>query len=211
LIAVNFRGVVAFSIVGAALMVIAPRVSALGNPPSWREEVAKGHYPYHRLTAADFPINDTFFPEFGMHTHGFFQFHYHEQWTENNGHGVARITAWNVWSGFDRNKSSRKSWFKQVQETLPHEQGHLDINELFSKRLAETPLNKLPIGEGSTGKEAEADLKRKMNALADRFSAEEKVEQERYDAETNHGRNSAKQQEWTASIQARLQRAGIHF
>jgi hypothetical protein len=94
---------------------------------------------------------------------------------------------------------------------LPHEQGHLDINELFSKRLAETPLNKLPIGEGSTGKEAEADLKRKMNALADRLGAEEKVEQERYDAETNHGRNPAKQKEWTVSIQARLQRAGIHL
>ena len=198
-------------LVAVAWTVIASRAYALGNPPSWSEEMAKGHFPYHRLTAADFPINDTVDREFGMHTHGFFQFHYHEQWTENGGHAVARITDWKVWSGFDRNKSSRKSWFKQVQETLPHEQGHLDINELFSKRFAETPLNKLPVGEGNSGKEAEADLQRKMNALADRFSADEKVEQERYDAETNHGRNSAKQQEWIASIQARLQRAGIHF
>jgi len=191
------------------LTVAASRADALGNPPSWKQENAKGHFPYHRLTAADFPINDAVHTEYGMYTRGFFQFRYHENWTERDGGAVARINEWSVWSGFDRIKSSRKSWFTRVAETLPHEQGHLDINELFSKRLADTPLDKLPIGEGRTGKEAEADLKRKMDALADRISADEKVEQDRYDAETDHGKNGAKQQEWTAAIQARLKRAGI--
>jgi hypothetical protein len=67
------------------------------------------------------------------------------------------------------------------------------------------------VGQGATGKEAEADLQRKMTALADRTSAENQREQDRYDAETNHGNNAAKQKEWSAAIQARLQQAGIHF
>jgi hypothetical protein len=198
--------------IGTFFALASPHVSGLGTPTtSWAAENAKGHFPYHRLVASDFPINDKAHPKYAMHTNGFFQFYYHEHWIENNGHAVARITDWTVWSGFDRNKSSRKSWFKEVDRLLPHEQRHLDINELFSKRLADMPIDKLPIGEGNTGPEAEADLKRKMDALSDRIGAEEKVEQDRYDAETNHGANAAKQREWSASIQARLQKAGIHF
>jgi len=205
--------VIRLFISGCALSVLATYAGALGNPPSWTEEMAKGRFPYHRLTAADFPINDAVHKEYAMHTEGFFWYHYNERWTENGGHAIARITDWNVWSGFERDKSSRKSWLRkdQVERTLPHEQGHLDINELFSKRLADTPLEKLPTGEGNSGKEAEADLARKMKAKADRLAAEEKVEQERYDAETNHGANAAKQQAWTAAIQTRLQHAGIHY
>jgi Bacterial protein of unknown function (DUF922) len=190
---------------------VAAKVNGLGNPPSWAEENAKGRFPYHRLTAADFPVNDSAYPQFGMHTQGFFRFHYNSRATALNGHFVARITDWNVWSGFDRTKSSRKSWFKKVAETLPHEQGHLDLAELHSKAFAETPINKLPIGEGATEKEAKADLQQKMTAFSDRASAENQAEQDRYDAETNHGSNAVKQQEWSADIHARLQRAGIHF
>jgi Bacterial protein of unknown function (DUF922) len=190
---------------------VAANVDALGNPPSWAEENAKGRFPYHRLTASDFPIDDAAYPQFGMHTQGFFRFHYNHRWTENNGRVVARVTDWNIWSGFDRNKSSRKSWFKKLAETLPHEQGHLDLSELHSKAFAETPIDKLPIGEGATAKEAEADLQRKMSALSSRISAQNQSEQDRYDAETNHGANASKQREWEAAIQARLGRAGIHF
>jgi Bacterial protein of unknown function (DUF922) len=200
-----------YVVIGLSFIFIVPRIDALGNPPSWEEEIAKGHYPYHRLTSADFPINDAVHRQFGMHTEGFFHFHYHDHWTENSGHAVARIVDWNVWSGFDRTKSSRKSWYQHIAETLPHEQGHLDINELYSKRLADTPVDQLPVGQGTTGPEAEADLARKMKALGDRVTAEMQAEQEHYDAETNHGKNAAKQREWSAAIQTRLQRAGIHF
>ena len=188
------------------------RIFALGNPPgSWSEEAAKGYFPYHQLTAADFPVDDTVHPGNGMYTRGFFKFKYHDHWTEQNGRFLARVSGWNVWSGFDRNKSSRKSWFNKVAETLPHEQGHLDLSELHSRAFADTPLEKLPVGEGATGKEAEADLQRKMTELSHRVSAQNQVEQDRYDAETNHGANAAKQREWSAAIQARLQKAGIHF
>jgi hypothetical protein len=188
------------------------RAHALGNPTtSWKEENAKGHYPYHKLIASDFPINDAVHKKQGMYTDGFFEFRYWDDPVQSNGHWIARINRWNVWSGFNRKKSSRKSWFKQIEETLPHEQGHLDLSELHAKVLADMPLDKLPIGEGATRDEAHADLQRKMTAFADRFSTEGQVEQDRYDAETNHGANAAKQREWTASIQSRLQKAGIHF
>jgi len=195
-----------------ALTLVTSRLVALGNPPgSWNEQEAKGYFPYHRLIESDFPINDAVHPENGMYTDGFFRFQYHDHWSGTDGHFVARITDWVVWSGFNRNKSSRKSWFKKVAETLPHEQGHLDLSELHSKRLAETPIDKLPVGEGATAEEAHADLQRKMTALSQRVTAANQAEQNRYDAETNHGANAAKQREWSAQIQARLQRAGIHF
>jgi predicted secreted Zn-dependent protease len=142
---------------------------------------------------------------------GFFHYRYKGRWIKQNGHVVARVTEWLGWSGFDRNKSSRKSWFKLVNETLPHEQGHLDINELYSRRLAEMPLDQLPLGEGADPQEASADLRRKVQTLAERVIEEAKKEQDQYDAETAHGKNVWKQREWSAAIQARLERAGIHF
>ena len=72
-------------------------------------------------------------------------------------------------------------------------------------------LDMLPRGEGADLKEASADLRRKVEALADRVSGEAKKEHEEYDAETAHGKNLSKQREWSAAIQARLNRARIHF
>ena len=181
------------------------------DAPPWKEEMAKGYFPYHRLVAADFPVNDQVHPGNGMYTWGFFHYLYKGQGIARDGHVVDRVTDWLVWSGFDRNKSSRKSWFKFVNETLGHEQGHLNINELHSRRLANTALDKLPVGEGSTPEEAAADLKQKIKAMCDRVSEEAKEEQDRYDAETAHGKNASKQREWSTAIQGRLQRAGIHF
>jgi hypothetical protein len=201
----------AFVSLALALTLISSRADAFGSPPSWSEEVAKGYFPYHRLIAADFPINDSVHPENAIYTRGYVRFRYNFHWTKQNGHVIARITDWSVWSGFDRNKSSRKSWFKKVEEALPHEQGHLGISELHSKRFAETPIDKLPVGEGSSGKDAATDLQRKMNALTERISAEAQAEQDRYDGRTSHGRDAAKQREWSADIQSRLRRVGIRF
>jgi len=184
---------------------------ALYEAPPWREEIANGYFPYHRLAAIDFPVNDHLDPEYGMYTSMFFHYWYEHRSIVRNGHVVDRVTKWLVWSGFDRNKSSRKSWFKLSKEALPHEQGHLDINELYSRRLAEMSLDILPRGEGADPKEASADLRRKIEALADRISGEETKEHDQYDAETAHGKNLPKQQKWSAAIQARLNRAGIHF
>jgi Bacterial protein of unknown function (DUF922) len=186
------------------------RGETLHEPP-WKEEMAKGCFPYHHLAVSDFPVNDNLHPEFGMYTRVFFHYEYNHRWSIQNAHVVDRVTRWLVWSGFDQNKSSRKSWFKLGDEALPHEQGHLDINELYSRRLAEISVDKLPRGEGADPKEASGDLRRKMEALADRVSAQARKEHDQYDAETAHGKNLSKQREWSAAIQTRLERAGIHF
>ena len=195
---------------GAALT---SRGQAIHEAPPWKEEIAKGYFPYHRLAVGDFPINDAVHPgnEMGMYTMGFIHYRFKGHWIMQNGHVLDRVTEWLVWSGFNRNKSWRKSWYKSVKETLPHEQGHLDISELHGRHLAEMPLDKLPLGEGANPQAASADLGRKLQALAERVTKEAQREQDRYDAETAHGKNVSKQREWSAAIQARLKRAGIHF
>jgi Bacterial protein of unknown function (DUF922) len=187
------------------------RGQALHEAPPWKEEMANGYFPYRRLAASDFPVKDHVNPEYGMYTWVFFHYSYNHRCIIQNDHVVDRVTKWLVWSGFDRNKSSRKTWFKLANEALPHEQGHLDINELHSRRLAKMSLDMLPHGEGADPKEASAGLRRKVEALADRVSGEAKKEHDQYDAETAHGKNLPKQREWSAAIQARLERAGIHF
>jgi hypothetical protein len=187
------------------------RGQALYDAPPWKEEMANGYFPYHRLTTTDFPINDYLKPEYGMYTRVFFHYWYNHRWTVQNGHVVDRVTKWLVCSGFDRNRSSRKTWFKLGDEALPHEQGHLDINELYARHLSQMSLDMLPHGEGADPKEASTDLTRKVEALVDRVSGEAQKEHDEYDAETAHGKNRSKQREWSAAIQARLERAGIHF
>jgi len=180
------------------------------NSPEWRIEVSKGYLPYHRLAATDFPIDDVAHLEVDMYTRGFFHYHFNYHWTPKDHGAIARVTEWTVRSGFDRNKSSRKSWFRFVQETLPHEQGHLDINEIYSRRLARLTLEELPVGEGATPQAAIQDLTIKLKALSDRTAQESRAEQDAYDAATLHGKNIVAQREWNMRIQMRLKQAGIN-
>lgn len=189
--------------------------SASGEPSrdaaQWKKEIANGCLPYHRLVAEDFPVSDADRSPQGMYTYGFRHYNYHWVAAPNGGRSVARVTNWTVRYGFDRNKSWRKSWFKQVKETLPHEQGHLDISVLHSVPFARMSLDKLPVGEGENAQAASNDLKNKLEALVNRVSQEAQAEQDAYDAATSHGTNQAKQREWTAAIQKRLDQAGVSY
>jgi hypothetical protein len=195
------------------LLWVAPAVceSRAYDTPAWRQEIAHGYLPYHRLVRADFPSNDKVEPNYAMYTSVFYHYNYRYHWATQNGRTVARITEWSVRSGFDRNRSSRKSWFKDLEKLLPHEQGHLDINELYSRRLARMELGKLPIGEGASAGEAAGDLKIKLKALSAKVSRDDQTEQHAYDARTAHGTNQAKQKEATAALQDRLKAAGISY
>lgn len=197
--------------VAACLLWAAPAVCEpiTYDAPEWRKEIAHGCLPYHRLTRADFPIDDEAYPKFAMYTSGFFHYNYKYHCTEEDGHAIARITEWKVRSGFNRNKSSRKSWYKDVEKLLPHEQGHLDINELHSRRLAHTELARLPIGKGTSEDEAAEDLKVRLKALSAKVSTEDQTEQDAYDAQTAHGTDKSRQLATTAEIQRRLKNAGI--
>lgn len=197
----------------ACLLWVAPAVCEpiAYDTPAWKKEIAHGCLPYHRLVRADFPVNDKAQHQYAMYTSGFFHYNYISHWATQNGHAIARITNWSLRSGFDRNASSRKSWFKYVERLLPHEQGHLDINELYSRRLANMKLDKLPIGEGANAGEAADNLRIKLKALAAKVSRDDQTEQDAYDARTAHGTNQSKQLAATAAIQKRLKQAGITY
>lgn len=152
------------------------------DTPEWQKEIANGCLPYHRLVRADFRIDDRAHPKFAMYTFAFFHFNYRYEFSEENGQVVARVTGWRVRSGFDRNKSWRKSWYKTVERLLPHEQGHLDINELHSRRFAHMDLDKLPVGNGTDASAAADDLKVKLKTLSTKVSKEDQTEQDAYDA-----------------------------
>ena len=179
--------------------------------PEWRKEIAHGFLPYHRLVRADFPIDDKAHPRYAMYTYGFYHYNYEPKCTKEGGHVVARITEWRVRSGFNRNKSSRKSWFKDVERLVIHEQGHLDINELHSRRLAHMELEDLPVGKGETSREALEDLRKKVMELSDESSKENQTEQDAYDAETSHGKDRSRQLAVTAALHERLKAAGITY
>jgi hypothetical protein len=181
------------------------------NTPDWRKEIAHGYLSYHRLARVDFRVDDKAHPKYAMYTFGFFHYNYEPTCIKEGNRVIARITEWRVRSGFNRNKSSRKSWFKDVERLVIHEQGHLDINELHSRRLAHMKLEQLPVGEGRTSEAALADLRSKVTELSDKTSKEDQAEQDSYDAETSHGTNRVKQVAATAAIQKRLQAAGITY
>lgn len=181
------------------------------DSPEWKKEIANGYLPYHRLVSEDFPINDVGYLPHSMFTAGFRHYNYQFVMAPKGGRFSARVTQWSVRYGFDRNKSWRRSGFKAVEETLPHEQGHLDISVLHSKRFAQTSLDQLPVGEGESASAAASDLKKKLQALVERVSKEAQAEQDAYDASTSHGANPASQRQWTAAIQQRLKQAGISF
>lgn len=181
------------------------------NTPEWRSEIAHGFLPYRRLVRADFPVDDKAHPKYVMYTSGFFHYNYEPKCTREGGRVIARITDWRVRSGFNRNKSSRKSWLKDAERLVTHEQGHLDINELHSRRFAQMKLEGLPVGQGQTSKEALDDLRSKIRNLSDKISKENQMEQDAYDTETSHSKNRSQQLIARAAIQKRLKAAGITY
>ena len=208
--------------------------SIQGQPsPSWKESIAHGYLPYHRLVKADFAINNKAHPESAMTTSVFCNYSYKCAVTENDflwnsiiGDGnltsetkaaaptrgfTARVREWKIRSGINRNKSSRKSWYKDLEWGLAHEQGHLDINELHSRRLADIGLDMLPIGEGATVEDATNDLATKLKAFAAKALKDSFIEQEAYDAKTVHGTDRPRQMAARAAIQKRLKEAGITY
>ena len=93
------------------------------------------------------------------------------------------------------------SWFRQPKTAsaalLRHEQTHFDLTEVYARRLRQ----KLLVFQ------ARADcnkLQPAFNNLTKGIYAEWAKEQNRYDAESNHGLNAARQDFWEKSTQVRL-------
>jgi len=97
----------------------------------------------------------------------------------------------------------RQSWVKalvlndstQRRTILRHEQTHFDLAEVHARRMRRAFGNLVrPCAK------ADAEL----NGLAQRLAQEEKAEQRRYDAETNHGLLADQQAAWSRDVTRRL-------
>ena len=98
-----------------------------------------------------------------------------------------------VFAFFDKGKS----WKKEAADVkiLKHEQGHFDITEIFSRKL-KLELRKLTPLRSSVQSDVNA-LVQKINLAKDHM-------QDRYDEETDYGRNSIAQRRWSKFIHGEL-------
>lgn len=197
-----------FLALGFAVSVVALGVADDYTSPAWRDSIAKGFLPYRKLTAEDFPVASNPQQGFAMYTHGFIHYHFNAKWVEKGSGATATVTDLSVRSGFDKGKSWRRKNFSD-SGILAHEQIHLDINEIHAERFRRH--QNLPVGKGIDYQEAMNNLRTRMKTLAEEFIREAQEEHNRYDEQTNHGRNKQKQAEWASQIERRRQEMTIRF
>lgn len=85
-----------------------------------------------------------------------------------------------------------KSWGRiKTDYILAHEQGHFDIAEIYARKLNKA-LKGYKFNSATVGKD--------INQIYDAVIKEHQAFQQRYDSETDHSRNPAKQKEWEGII-----------
>jgi hypothetical protein len=97
----------------------------------------------------------------------------------------------------------RQSWVKAIvlndstqrRTVLGHEQTHFDLAEVYARRM-QRAFGDLARPCAKTDAE--------LSALAQRLAQEEKAEQRRYDAETDHGLLADQQGAWDRDVARRL-------
>ena len=175
--------------------------------PTWTDEIAKNHLPYHQLTPDDFPINDTAHPKTAYWVAPFVQYYFHYIATISQGGIVyANVTDWTVFSGFDKNLSSRNSKLAlaDMKNDLPYIQAVFDIGELHARRLGALKAGDLPSAQGRTAGEARAQLEDKIAALSQKRARDAQEETEAFAKATDNGRNKKKVRELAGEIKKRL-------
>lgn len=178
--------------------------SSKAETPSWKDEIAKGYIPYRQLTVEDLPVNDKAHPESAFTLKSFI--HPRAQITPRAGDGFvdAVIDQWSIFSGLDRNESSRKSTFKEMKATLPYAQAFLDLNEIHARELAALKPEELPQTRATSFFEAQAELDRLVQKLVAEKLKLVSAEAEALAKATNGGADSAKVREKAAEIRKRL-------
>ncbi|HVT13050.1 MAG TPA: DUF922 domain-containing protein [Fimbriimonadaceae bacterium] len=165
-----------------------------------KAEEARGYIPYRALTWDDFHTNDvdgTYLAD----TEAFIHYDFRAKYVQSGSSYVASVTSIEIRSGFDATKSWRKSKFNVDPDVLlRHEQGHLDINETYARKLRKTKLSEWPTGSGPTAASAEHALEDRIRTLFAQAIANCQAEQNQYDDETKHGQVASSQQTWLAKI-----------
>lgn len=167
-------------------------------------DLPKGFVAYKRLTKSDFKIETSGKAGPTMSTTPFLFHRYRYVWTQELGSFRTWVTEWKILSGFIAERTRRIKTFADSVEGIPHEQGHLDLNEIYARQLAATNLSDLPTGEGISREAAIKDLETKLQTLVDSTVAKCTAEQNDYDLKTNHGMDKVAQKREIAPINARL-------
>jgi hypothetical protein len=185
--------------------VVAAENQNASHLPTWQDEIAKGFVPYRQLTVDDFPINDRAHPDAGFGVKGFIDPHYYFYLKPAYGGFVyAYVSEWIVFSGFDKNESSRKSSFHDMKAELPYAQALIDIHELNARELAALKTGDLPSGRGASFGAAQADLKGKMKVFCEKNYERVQAECDAFAKATDKGQNKKKVRELAAEIRKRL-------
>jgi hypothetical protein len=173
--------------------------------PTWQEAMAKGMVPYHQLTLNDFPINDKAHPDHDFYIQTVMSPQYHLILKPYNGFVYAAIDEWMVFSGLDKNETSRKSRFKTMKAALPYAQAILDINEIHARKIAAFKPGELPQARGNNADEARKELTDKLKEfLAEKYK-ESETEAEVFRKATGRGANQKKVRELAAEIRKQLE------
>ena len=173
--------------------------------PTWPEMMAQGIMPYRQLTVDDFPINDKVYPEQGFHIRTTIVPEYQFILKPHSGFAYAAITQWMIFSGLDKNGTSRKSRFKTMKAELPYAQALLDLNEIHARQIAALKTGELPSARGNSFEEAQTLLAAKLKEFLATKYKERDAETEAFAKATGHGANRKKVRELAAGIRKRLE------
>jgi hypothetical protein len=173
--------------------------------PTWQDMMAKGIVPYHQLTVDDFLVNDKAHPEANFYIQATILPRYHFILKPHSGFAFATVDQWMVFSGVDKNATSRKSKFKAMKEALPYAQAILDLNEIHARQIAALKPGELPEVRGNSFEEARTQLTVKLNAFLEVKYKESKAETEAFIKATDHNANRKKVRTLAAKIRKRLE------
>jgi len=168
--------------------------------------MAKGIVPYRQLTVDDFQINDDASSKYAFYIRGAI----HPQYQfiikrAANGFLYGYVVQWMVFSGFDKQKSYRKSSYKEMKASLPYAQAILDLNEISARRLAALKPGELPSVRGNNPAEVRAQLNRKTNEFVNAKYKEAAAEIEAFVKATANGAKEKKVRGLAAEIKKRLE------
>jgi hypothetical protein len=172
--------------------------------PTWPDKIAKGFVPYHQLTVEDFRIDDQAHPQSGFWVKPFMHPHWKYIFRRNGDWWYAYVDPWIVFSGFDKNESSRKSKFREMQRSLPYAQAYLDLYEIHARQLAALKPGELPSGRGATQQDAGAALHQNLEAFLKEKYQPLQSETEEFVKATKAGANEKKVRELAQAIRKRL-------
>lgn len=171
---------------------------------TWEEKIAKGFVPHHQLTVEDFKIDDQAHPGSSYWVRPFMHPHWNYLTTWKDGWHYAYMAEWLVFSGFDKNESSRKSKFKEMKRALPFAQAYLDLFEIHARQLAALLPGELPSGRGATQEEARVALEKNRDAFLKQKYQLLQTETDAFVKATNRGVNEKKVLELGKEISKRL-------